>query len=339
MTVPVDRPGDQASGRPAERPSDRSAPAESMAWRRKDLLGIAELSVEEIELILSTAESFAEVARRPVKKVPTLRGKTVVNLFFEPSTRTRVSFEIAAQRLSADVVNFSTAGSSQSKGDTLRDTTHNIASMFPDFVVVRHAHHGVPAMLARELACGVVNAGDGSHEHPTQALLDALTIRRRKGRIAGLTVALVGDIAHSRVARSNIHLLTRLGAHVRVAGPRTMLPAAIASMGVEVCYTIEEAVAGADAIVMLRLQLERQRSVLFPSLGEYAALFGLNPARLALANPEAIVLHPGPMNRGVEITSEVADGPHSAILEQVGQGVAVRMAVLYLLAGAQRPTA
>ncbi len=321
------------------RSSDRSAETESIAWRRKDLLGIAELSVAEIELILATAESFTEVAHRAVKKVPTLRGKTVVNLFFEPSTRTRVSFEIAAQRLSADVVNFSTSGSSQSKGETLRDTTHNIASMFPDFVVVRHAHHGVPAMLARELACGVVNAGDGSHEHPTQALLDALTIRRRKGRIAGLTVALVGDIAHSRVARSNIHLLTRLGAHVRVAGPRTMVPAAIASLGVEVCYTIEEAVAGADVIVMLRLQLERQRSVLFPSLGEYAALFGLNPARLALASPDAIVLHPGPMNRGVEITSEVADGPHSAILEQVGQGVAVRMAVLYLLASARRPSA
>ncbi len=331
MMPPVDRSVGRTDG--------LIAGADPIPWRRKDLLGIAELSVPEIELILSTAESFAEVAHRPVKKVPTLRGKTVVNLFFEPSTSTRVSFEIAAQRLSADVVNFTTAGSSQSKGETLRDTTRNIASMFPDFVVVRHAHHGVPAMLARELACGVVNAGDGSHEHPTQALLDALTIRRRCGRIAGLTVALVGDIAHSRVARSNIHLLTRLGAHVRVAGPRTMVPAAIAALGVDVCYTIEEAVAGADAIVMLRLQLERQRSALFPSLGEYASLFGLNAARLSLASPEVIVLHPGPMNRGVEITSEVADGPHSAILEQVGQGVAVRMAVLYLLAGAQRPAA
>lgn len=326
MMPAVDRPGDRSGGEP-------------VAWNRKDLLGIAELSVGEIEQILTTAESFAEVAHRPVKKVPTLRGKTVVNLFFEPSTRTRVSFEIAAQRLSADVVNFSTATSSQSKGETLRDTTHNIASMFPDLVVVRHAHHGVPAMLARELACGVVNAGDGSHEHPTQALLDAMTIRRRKGRIAGLTVALVGDIAHSRVARSNIHLLTRLGAHVRVAGPRTMVPAAIAALGVEVCYDIEAAVRGADVIVMLRLQLERQRSVLFPSLGEYASLFGLSGKRLALAAPDAIVLHPGPMNRGVEITSEVADGPHSAILEQVGQGVAVRMAVLYLLAGVRRGAA
>jgi aspartate carbamoyltransferase catalytic subunit len=310
-----------------------TAAADSTVWRRKDLLAIADLSVSEIEAVLGAAESFAEVANRPVKKVPTLRGKTVVNLFFEPSTRTRVSFEIAAQRLSADVVNFTVAGSSQSKGETLTDTTKNIASMFPDFVVVRHAHHGVPAMLARELACGVVNAGDGSHEHPTQALLDAMTIRRRKGRIEGLTVAMIGDIAHSRVARSNIHLLTRLGADVRIAGPRTMLPQAMEKLGVRVCYRVEEALEGADVVMMLRLQLERQRSVLFPSLGEYAMLFGLDRARLALAKPDAIVLHPGPMNRGVEIASDVADGDHSAILEQVGQGVAVRMAVLYLLAG------
>ncbi|MEZ5313185.1 MAG: aspartate carbamoyltransferase catalytic subunit [Thermoanaerobaculia bacterium] len=312
---------------------DESSPA--FRWHRKDLLGIADLSVDEIEAILGAAESFAEVATRPVKKVPTLRGKTVVNLFLEPSTRTRVSFEIAALRLSADVVNFPVSSSSQSKGETLRDTTRNIASMFPDFVVVRHAHHGVPAMLARELECGVVNAGDGSHEHPTQALLDAMTIRRRKGRIDGLTIAMVGDIAHSRVARSNIHLLTRLGARVRVAGPRTMLPRQMAALGVEVCYRVEDALADADVVMMLRLQLERQRSVLFPSLGEYAALFGLDRERLTLARPDAIVLHPGPMNRGVEIASDVADGRHSAILEQVGQGVAVRMAVLYLLAGAR----
>jgi aspartate carbamoyltransferase catalytic subunit len=304
-------------------------------WTRKDLLGIAELSVAEIELILSTAESFAEVARRPVKKVPTLRGKTVVNLFFEPSTRTRVSFEIAAQRLSADIVNFSTEGSSQSKGETLFDTAKNIASMFPDFVVVRHRHVGVPAMLARELSAGVINAGDGSHEHPTQALLDALTIRRHKGRIAGLTVAMVGDISHSRVARSNIHLLTRLGARVRVGGPRTMVPRELAAAGVEVVYTLEEAIGGADVVMMLRLQLERQRRWLFPSLGEYARLFGLTRRRLELAAPDAIVLHPGPMNRGVEIASDVADGPRSVILDQVGQGVAVRMAALYLLASAR----
>ncbi len=304
-------------------------------WTRKDLLGIEELSNAEIELVLATAESFAEVAERPVKKVPTLRGKTVVNLFFEPSTRTRVSFEIAAQRLSADIVNFSVDLSSQTKGETLRDTAHNIASMYPDFVVVRHRHVGVPAMLARELRAGVVNAGDGSHEHPTQALLDAITIRRHKGSIAGLTVAMVGDIAHSRVVRSNIHLLTRLGAKVRVAGPRTMVPPEIAELGVEVSYTLEKAIRDADVVMMLRLQLERQRRFLFPSLGEYARLFGLTPARLELAKPDAIVLHPGPMNRGVEITSEVADGPRSVILEQVGQGVAVRMAALYLLAGAR----
>jgi aspartate carbamoyltransferase catalytic subunit len=302
------------------------------AWQRKDLLGIAELSVAEIERILVAAESFAEVAERPVKKVPTLRGKSVVNLFFEPSTRTRVSFEIAAQRLSADVVNFATAGSSQSKGETLSDTARTIASMAPDFVIVRHPHAGVPAMLARELACGVVNAGDGAHEHPTQALLDAMTIRRHKGSIGGLTVAMIGDITHSRVVRSNIHLLTRLGARVRVAGPRTMVPAGIETLGVEVHHALEPAIADADVVMMLRLQLERQTRFLFPSLGEYSRLFGLTAKRLELAKPDAVVLHPGPMNRGVEIASDVADGPRSVILEQVGQGVAVRMAVLYLLA-------
>jgi aspartate carbamoyltransferase catalytic subunit len=301
-------------------------------WQRKDLLGIAELSVAEIERILTTAESFAEVADRPVKKVPTLRGKSVVNLFFEPSTRTRVSFEIAAQRLSADVVNFATAGSSQSKGETLSDTAKTIASMSPDFVIVRHPHAGVPARLAGELACGVVNAGDGAHEHPTQALLDAMTIRRHKGSISGLTVAMIGDITHSRVVRSNIHLLTRLGARVRVAGPRTMVPRGIETLGVEVHHALEPAIAGADVVMMLRLQLERQTRFLFPSLREYARLFGLTAARLELARPDAVVLHPGPMNRGVEIASDVADGPRSVILEQVGQGVAVRMAVLYLLA-------
>ena len=307
-------------------------------WSRKDLLGIAELSVAEIELVLATAESFEEVAQRPVKKTPTLRGKTVVNLFFEPSTRTRVSFEIAAQRLSADIVNFTPETSSQSKGESLADTAKNIASMFPDFVVVRHRHAGVPAMLARELRCGVVNAGDGAHEHPTQALLDALTIRRHKQRIAGLTVAMVGDIAHSRVVRSNIHLLTKLGAEVRLAGPRTMVPRGIEALGVEVGYDLEWAIRDADVIMMLRLQLERQSRLLFPSLGEYARLFGLDRARLELAKPDAIVLHPGPMNRNVEITSDVADGERSLILEQVGHGVAVRMAALYLLAGARERT-
>jgi len=304
-------------------------------WSRKDLLGIAELSVSEIETILDAAESFAEVAERPVKKVPTLRGKTVVNLFFEPSTRTRVSFEIAAQRLSADIVNFSPELSSQSKGESLEDTAKNIASMFPDFVVVRHKHAGVPAMLARQLRCGVINAGDGAHEHPTQALLDALTIRRHKGGIAGRTVAMVGDITHSRVVRSNIHLLTKLGARVRVAGPRTMVPRGIETLGVEVFHTLEDAIRDADVVMMLRLQLERQTRFLFPSVGEYSRLFGLTPERLDLAKPDAIVLHPGPMNRNVEIASEVADGPRSLILAQVGLGVAVRMAALYLLARAR----
>ncbi len=302
-------------------------------WKRKDLLGLEELSVPEIELLLETAESFAEVAKRPVKKVPTLRGKTVVNLFFEPSTRTRVSFEIAAQRLSADIVNFSTEGSSQAKGETLFDTAKNIASMFPDFVVVRHRHVGVPQMLARELDAGVLNAGDGAHEHPTQALLDALTIRRHKGRIQGLVVAMVGDILHSRVVRSNLHLLTRLGAHVRLAGPRTMLPREFERFGVELCWDLESALRDADVVMMLRLQLERQSRNLLPSLGEYARLFRLDERRLGWAKPDAIVLHPGPMNRGVEIASEVADGPRSVILDQVGQGVAVRMAALYLLNG------
>jgi len=306
-----------------------------VAWHRKDLLGTSDLSVDEIGLLLDTAESFVEVAARPVKKVPTLRGKTVVNLFFEPSTRTRVSFEIAAQRLSADIVNFSPDVSSQSKGETLRDTARNISSMSPDFVVVRHAHVGVPQLLARELDAGVVNAGDGAHEHPTQALLDALTIRRHKGKFAGLTVAMIGDIAHSRVVRSNVHLLTKLGATVRVAGPRTMMPSQFKRLPVEVHDSLEGAIRDADVVMMLRLQLERQRATLFPSLGEYARLFGLTSAKLELAKPSAIVLHPGPMNRGVEIASEVADGPRSVILEQVGQGVAVRMAALYLLAGAR----
>jgi len=304
-------------------------------WSRKDLLGIAELSVDEIGHLLDTADSFEEIATRPVKKTPTLRGKTVVNLFFEPSTRTRVSFEMAAQRLSADIVNFQTEGSSQSKGETLEDTAKTIASMYPDFVVVRHKHAGVPAMLAAKLPCGVVNAGDGAHEHPTQALLDAQTIRRHKGEIRGLTVAMVGDITHSRVVRSNIHLLTKLGATVRVAGPRTMVPRGIETLGVEVHHTIEAALTDADVVMMLRLQLERQTRSLFPSVGEYAKLFGLTAERLELAKPDAIVLHPGPMNRNVEIASDVADGPRSLILAQVGHGVAVRMAALYLLAGAR----
>jgi aspartate carbamoyltransferase catalytic subunit len=302
-------------------------------WTRKDLLGIAELSVEEIELILDTADSFREVSERPIKKVPTLRGKTVVNLFFEPSTRTRSSFEIAEKRLSADSINFSSSSSGLVKGETLIDTALNLQAMAPDLIVIRHGHPGVPHLLARRVAAGVINAGDGAHEHPTQALLDAYTIRRRLGRLDGIKVSIVGDIEHSRVVRSNILLLGKMGAEVTVAGPRTMMPVGIGAMGVRVVHTIEEAVAGANVIMMLRVQLERHNRALFPSVKEYARLFGLNRQRLEKARRDVVIMHPGPMNRGIEIASEVADGPWSVILEQVTNGVAVRMAVLYLLSG------
>lgn len=301
------------------------------AFRHKDLLGIAELSAEEIELILDSAEGFREVAERPVKKVPTLRGKTVINLFFEPSTRTRSSFEIAEKRLSADSLNFSSSSSALSKGESLVDTALNLQAMAPDLVVIRHAHPGAPHMLARRLKAGVINAGDGAHEHPTQALLDAFTIRRHKGRLEGLQVAIFGDIEHSRVVRSNIHLLTKMGASVTVGGPRTLMPRGIEEMGVRVAYEIEDAIRDADVVMMLRVQLERQSRKRFPSLPEYFDRFGLNRERLGAAKEDVIVLHPGPMNRGVEIASDVADGPGSVILEQVTNGVAVRMAVLYLL--------
>jgi aspartate carbamoyltransferase catalytic subunit len=313
--------------------------ASPVRWTRKDLLGIAELSPGEIELILDTAESFSEVGERPIKKVPTLRGKTVLNLFFESSTRTRSSFEIAEKRLSADNLNFSASGSSLDKGESLVDTALNLQAMAPDLIVIRHAHAGAPHLLAKKLKAGVINAGDGAHEHPTQALLDAYTIRRHKGRLAGLTVAIVGDIEHSRVVRSNIQLLTRMGARVRVAGPRTMMPLGIERLGVEVAYTLDDAVRGADVIMMLRIQLERQGRMAFPSIKEYFELFGLTTARLAGAAEDVIIMHPGPMNRGVEIASEVADGPYSVILEQVTHGVSVRMAVLYLLSGVHEETA
>jgi aspartate carbamoyltransferase catalytic subunit len=305
-------------------------------WSRKDLLGIAELSAEEITLILDTAESFREVSERPIKKVPTLRGKTVVNLFFEPSTRTRSSFEIAEKRLSADSINMSTAGSSLVKGESLVDTALNLQAMAPDLIVIRHAHAGVPHMLAGRIDAGVINAGDGAHEHPTQALLDAFTIRQHKGKLEGLKVVIVGDIEHSRVVRSNIHLLTKMGASVTLAGPRTMMPVEVEKLGVDVVYTLEEAVAGADVVMMLRIQLERQSRLLFPSVKEYFNLFGLTKARLKRAKRDVIIMHPGPINRGVEIASEVADGSYSVILEQVTNGVAVRMAILYLLSGAHR---
>ena len=309
------------------------APKTPQRWNRKDLLGIAELSAPEIELILDTADSFAEIGERPIKKVPTLRGKTVINLFFEASTRTRSSFEIAEKRLSADNINFSTSGSALEKGETLVDTAMNLQAMAPDLVVIRHGHPGVPHMLAGRIKAGVINAGDGAHEHPTQALLDAYTIRRHKKKIAGLKVVILGDIEHSRVVRSNIHLLRKLGAKVTVGGPRTMMPVAMETMGVEVAYSLDEAIRGADVIMMLRVQIERQGKMAFPSVREYFQLFGLTTERLKAAKDDVIIMHPGPMNRGVEISSELADGPYSVILEQVTHGVSVRMAVLYLLSG------
>ncbi len=299
----------------------------------KDLLGIEYLEPEEIELILDTAEHFKEIGRRPIKKVPTLRGKTVINLFFEPSTRTRTSFEIAAKRLSADTQSISASTSAVVKGETLIDTAKNIEAMFPDLLVIRHAFPGAAHVLARTCRAGVINAGDGAHEHPTQALLDALTIRDAKGTIAGLRVLIFGDIAHSRVARSNIHCLRKLGADVVVAAPPTFLPLDVESLGVEAHTRLEPALEGADVVMALRIQLERGGKLSFPSAREYFNLFGLTKERLALAKEDVIVMHPGPMSRGVEIASDVADGPSSVILDQVSNGLAVRMAVLYLLAG------
>jgi aspartate carbamoyltransferase catalytic subunit len=303
------------------------------ALRRKDLLGIAELSPEEIALILDTAEAMKEVGTRPIKKVPALRGKTIVNLFFEPSTRTRTSFEIAEKRLSADTLSIAIGNSSVVKGETLADTALNLEAMAPDMIVLRHASSGACHLLSRICRSAVINAGDGMHEHPTQALLDAFTIRERKKRLSGLKVAIVGDLLHSRVLRSNIHLLTKMGANVWVCGPPTLIPVDIARFGVTATHRIEEAVRDADVVMLLRLQLERMEGAFVPSLREYFRVFGMTEARLRLARPDAIIMHPGPMNRGVEIASEVADGPYSVILEQVANGVAVRMAVLYLLAG------
>lgn len=308
----------------------------STVFRRKDLLGIRELSAGEITHILDTAESFRDISRREIKKVPALRGRTVINLFFEPSTRTRTSFEIAAKRLSADAINISASTSSVTKGETLLDTARNLEAMAPDCIVIRHSSAGAPVQLARVCRAAVVNAGDGAHEHPTQALLDALTIREHKGRIAGLKVAIIGDILHSRVARSNIHLLTKLGATLSIAGPGTLVPNEFSELveeGVVVERHIEDAIEGADVVMILRIQRERQTSAFFPSMREYAVHYGLNLKRLERAASDAIVMHPGPMNRGIEIASDVADGTRSLILDQVTNGLAVRMAVLYLLAG------
>ena len=305
-----------------------------MGLKRKDLLSLAPLSVDEISLILDTADSFKEVTGREIKKVPALRGKTVVNLFFEPSTRTRTSFELAAKRLSADVINFSPSSSSVVKGETLLDTARNIEAMQADIIVLRHSSAGAAETLARGVKSSVINAGDGWHEHPTQALLDLYTIRERGLRFDGLRVAIVGDVSHSRVARSNIYALTKLGAEVRVVGPATMMPAAVEQLGVKVYHNMDEALRGVNVIMMLRLQLERQGRALFPTIREYARLYGLTAERVKLADAGAIVMHPGPINRGVEISPDVADSLSSVILDQVANGVAVRMAILYLMSEA-----
>src|SRR3954469_8838387 len=305
-------------------------------FNRKHLLGIRELEASEITHLLDTAESFRDVSKREVKKVPALRGRTVINLFFEAPTRTRTSFEIAAKRLSADAVNISVSTSSVSKGETLLDTARNLQAMAPDCIVIRHSSSGAPYHLARICDAAIVNAGDGAHEHPTQALLDALTIREHKQRLAGLKVAIIGDVLHSRVARSNIYLLSKMGATVSVAGPGTLVPKEFAGLiehGVRLERRIEDAIVDADVVMILRIQRERQTDAFFPSMREYAVHYGLHMNHLNLAAPDAIVMHPGPMNRGIEISSEVADGGRSLILDQVTNGVAVRMAVLYLLAG------
>jgi len=307
-----------------------------MSFNPKHILSIKSLTIEEINFILDTADSFKEINTRQIKKVPTLRGKTVVNLFFEASTRTRTSFEIAGKRLSADTVNISASSSSVVKGETLEDTAQNIEAMHPDIIVMRHGASGACNYLAERLNCSVINAGDGTHEHPSQALLDAFTIRQHKGDLKGLTVTIAGDVTHSRVVRSNIYCLNKLGAKVRIAGPRTMLPPGLGKLGCEVYHNLKDAITDADCIMMLRIQRERQGKTLIPSLREYSRFFGLNDNNLQLAKTDAIVLHPGPMNRGVEISSSVANGKQNVILDQVENGVAVRMALLYLVAGGEK---
>jgi aspartate carbamoyltransferase catalytic subunit len=307
-----------------------------MVWTRKDLLSMRELDASEIMLLVDTAGSLEEIAGREIKKVPALRGKTIVNLFYESSTRTRTSFEIAGKWLSADVINFSASGSSTSKGESLIDTARNIEAMSPDVVVVRHSSSGASEILARSLKCSIVNAGDGCHEHPTQALLDLLTIREKKGHFEGLQVAIVGDIAHSRVARSNIHAMRKLGMTVTVAGPPTLIPPFVGELGVKVSHRLEDAIRDVDVIMMLRLQHERMTGGLIPSIREYSRYWGLTLDKLAAhARSDVLIMHPGPVNRGVELSPEVADGPYSVILEQVAKGVAVRMGVLILLAGSK----
>jgi aspartate carbamoyltransferase catalytic subunit len=304
-----------------------------MSWNRKHLLDIQGLEAHEILTVLDTAKTFKAVGERAIKKVPALRGKTVVNLFVEPSTRTRISFELAAQRLTADIVNFSVEASSLKKGETLKDTARNLEALNADIIIIRHGAAGAPHFLTRFLNSSVINAGDGAHEHPTQALLDLFTIREKKGTIEGLNVTILGDILYSRVARSNIWALLKLGAKVTLCGPSTLVPRVFEQMGCRVTYNLEEAIEGADIINLLRIQHERQRKSMFPSLGEYTSLFGLNKHRLEMTKPDALIMHPGPINRGVEIDSDVADCSRSVILEQVTNGLAVRMAVLFLING------
>jgi aspartate carbamoyltransferase catalytic subunit len=307
------------------------------AWTRKHLLDVQSLSRDEIEIVHETARAFKSVGERAIKKVPALRGKTVINLFIEPSTRTRISFELAALRLTADVINFTAEASSLKKGETLKDTARNLEALNADIIIIRHSATGAPHFLSRFLRGSVVNAGDGAHEHPTQALLDTFTIREKKGRVEGLNVTILGDILYSRVARSNIWALTKLGANVTLCGPSTLVPREFEKMGCRVTYNVEEAIKDADVINLLRIQHERQRKTMFPSIGEYANLFGLSSARFARTRPDALVMHPGPINRGVEINSDVADGHRSVVLEQVTNGLAVRMAVLFLINGGTGP--
>jgi aspartate carbamoyltransferase catalytic subunit len=317
-------------------PSFEVTAGEDFVWTKKDLVGMDELSAEEIVYLLDTAESFKEVSTRSIKKVPALRGKVVALMFFENSTRTRMSFELAASRLSADTILFTSSGSSVAKGETTMDTAKNIEAMGVDVMVIRHSQSGAPHMLSSALECSIVNAGDGQHEHPTQAFLDIFTIRQRLGHVAGLKVAIVGDIAHSRVARSNIIALQKLGAEVVVVGPPTLVPGAIKAMGCEISHSLDDILGEVDVINMLRIQFERFNANQFPSVREYHQLFGLNAERLKRCKPDLLVQHPGPINRGVEITSEVADGPNSCILQQVTNGLATRMAVLFLTANAER---
>jgi len=304
-------------------------------FKHKHLISLSDLSVEDLNLVLLTAKSFKEISSRSIKKVPTLRGRTVINLFFEPSTRTRLSFEIAAKRMSADTFNVSASTSSATKGESLVDTARNLEAMNPDMIIIRHSSSGAPNLLKRHIKTSVINAGDGTHEHPSQGLLDMMTVLEHKGSLEGLKIAIIGDIAHSRVAHSDIIGFTKMGASVSVSGPATMVPVGLEQLGARVCLQPEDAVADADVVMALRIQRERVMDPLIPSLREYATFFGINPKMLKLAKPDALIMHPGPINRGVEIDPVIADGPHSVIIDQVTNGVAVRMALLYLLMGGE----